>query len=75
MKTPKTAEELRRIILAELAHHHDMPIGFDIEVVPDGETFRATGKIDREHAEYGELIARAVEIGDHLAHQFKLATS
>lgn len=72
MKTAKTADELRAMILAELSHHHELPEDFDIAVIPDGASFRAEGLIDPAHAEQGELIARAVEIGDHLAHQFRL---
>lgn len=73
MKAPKTADELRTMILTELGRHHDLPAGFDIAVVADGDSFRARGTIDPAHPEQGELIARAVEIGDQLAHQFRLA--
>ncbi|MFT4277320.1 MAG: hypothetical protein QM576_13275 [Rhodopseudomonas sp.] len=63
------------MILVELAHHHELPAGFDITVIPDGDSFRAMGLIDPAHPEQGELIARAVEIGDQLSHQFSLAKS
>lgn len=72
MKIAKTADELRALVLAELSRHHELPSGFDIAIIPDGDSFRAKGVIDAEHAEQGELIAQAVEIGDHLARQFVL---
>ncbi len=72
MKTPKTAAELRALVLAELARHHAVPPGFAVEIVPDGASWRARGTLDPRHAEQGELIARAVEIGDDLAHRFSL---
>ncbi len=75
MKTAKTADELRSMILAELAEHFSLPPGFEISVIPDGESFRAMAVADRDHAEFGELIAKAVEIGDQLAHDYRLAAA
>ena len=73
MKTAKTAGELRALILAELAEHYTVPPGFEISVIPDGQSFRAMAVADPEHAEFGELIAKAVEIGDQLAQSCRLA--
>lgn len=73
MKTAKTADELLAMILTELAEHYAVPPGFEISVIQDGESFRATAVADRGHAEFGELIAKAVEIGDQLAHSYRLA--
>ena len=75
MKSAKTADELRTMILAELAEHATVPPGFEFSVIPDGDTFRAMAAADRDHAEFGEFIAKAVEIGDRLAHNYRLAAA
>lgn len=61
------------LIRAELAQHHPIPPGFSLSVVPDGHTWRVHADPDARVPERGELIARAVEIGDALAQQYDLA--
>ena len=73
MKTPKTARELEVMIRDELMQHHELPPDLVIAVVHDGDSWRASCPPDPEAPERGELIARAVEIGDELARRYDLA--
>ena len=73
MKTPKTAGELETMIRDELKQHHALPPDLAIAVVHDGDTWRASCQPDPEAPERGELIARAVEVGDELARRYDLA--
>ncbi len=73
MKMPKPARELEAMIRDELSQHHELPPDFAITVVPDGDSWRASSKPDPAVPEQGELIARAVEIGDDLARHYDLA--
>ena len=73
MKAHKSADDLVALIRSELAPHHAIPPGFTLRVIRDGDSWRVHSDPDPGAPEHGELIARAVEIGDELARRYDLA--
>jgi hypothetical protein len=73
MKTPRTAQELETLVRAELQQHHVIPPDLAIAVIRDGHSWRAHCEPNPAAPEQGELIARAVEVGDELARHYDLA--
>jgi hypothetical protein len=72
MKPTRTAQELETMVRAELAQHHDVPGDLTLTIIRDGASWRVSSVLDPDAPERGELIARAVEIGDELARHYEL---
>lgn len=75
-KPVKTEAELIAMARAELKVHADCPDGIEIYVLRDGNSWEFRARADEAVVAkpgYPECVAMLVQIGDHLAKQYKVS--
>jgi hypothetical protein len=75
-KPVKTEAELIAMARAELKVHADCPDGIEIYVLRDGDSWEFRARADEPVVAkpgYPECVAMLVQIGDHLAKQYKVS--